>query len=80
MPIANGIRSTGLIALCLTTSFLTACASNPPVVSADTSCAWSDHIDVTDDQISRMKLEPSIWRPLALQIKGHNDERTKRCG
>jgi hypothetical protein len=56
-----------------------ACASEPAIISADTGCAWTRHIDVSEDVISRMKLEPSIFRPLALEIKGHNDARAKNC-
>lgn len=55
-----------------------ACASNP-TISADTSCAWTRHIDVTGDQIGRMKTEPTIWRPLAEQIVEHNKARAQRC-
>ncbi|CAB4165228.1 hypothetical protein UFOVP833_38 [uncultured Caudovirales phage] len=67
---------TALLAMTLCS---TACGNSPPVISADTSCAWTRHIDVTEWQISAMKRDPNMWRPLALEIKGHNDERGKRC-
>jgi hypothetical protein len=34
---------------------------------------------VTLQQVDVMKTDPVTWRPLALQIKDHNDERLKRC-
>jgi len=73
------IRYTALTTLCLTTSYLTGCSPPPPVISADLSCIWTKNIDVTPWQVDDMKKDPNQWRPLAIQIKDHNDERVKRC-
>ena len=75
----NATSWKALTALCLTTSFLTACSSNPPVVSADTSCVRFRHIDVTEFQVADMKKEPGTWRPLAVQILTHNEVYEKAC-
>ena len=80
MPTRNGTRLTAKIALCLTTLFLTACSSKPaPVISADLSCVRFRHIEVTQWQVDDMKRDPNQWRPLAVQIKSHNDEYEKAC-
>ncbi len=56
-----------------------ACSPKPPVLSGDLSCIWTKPISVTLDEVDEMKTKPATWRPLALQIKDHNDERLKRC-
>lgn len=60
------------------TSSLMAC-SPPPIVSADTYCVRTRTFDVTPEQVGEMKSKPSIWRPLAVQIKDHDDVRAKNC-
>lgn len=64
--------------LCLTTSCLMACAPTPPL-ETDLSCTWTKAFDVTQLQVEAMKRDPGTWRPLAVQIKDHDDERKKRC-
>jgi hypothetical protein len=56
-----------------------ACSSNPPVISADTSCVRFRHIDVSEFEVDAMKKDPGTWRPLAVQILGHNQEYEKAC-
>lgn len=76
------MNATGLtvkIALCLTISFLTACAKKEVQIAADTACVRFRHIDVTEWQVADMKKDPNQWRPLAVQIKSHNDEYEKAC-
>lgn len=58
---------------------LGACSPKPPVVNADLSCVWTKPFDVTQFQVDAMKKDPGTWRPLAVQLKDHNDERAKRC-
>ena len=48
-------------------------------VSGDTYCVGTKHIPITQWQYDRMVQEPEGWRPLALDIKDHNDLRHKRC-
>ena len=80
MPTANATRLTARIALCLTMPFLTAfCAKKEVQIAADTSCVRFRHIDVTMWQVEDMKKDPNQWRPLAVQIKSHNDEYEKAC-
>lgn len=80
MPTVNATRLTVKIALCLTTPFLTAyCDKKPVQIAADTSCVRFRHIDVTEWQVADMKKDPNQWRPLAVQIKSHNDEYEKAC-
>ena len=55
------------------------CSPKPPILSGDLSCVWTKPIGVTLAQVDEMKTKPDIWRPLALQIKDHNDERLIRC-
>ena len=80
MPIGNATGLTVKIALCLTTLCSTACSSKPlPVIGADLSCVRFRHIDVTEWQVADMKKDPNQWRPLAVQIKSHNDDFEKAC-
>ncbi len=67
------------IALSAMMLYSTGCSSSVPVVPADTSCAWTRHIDVTPEQVAAMKREVGIFRPLAVEIKSHNDARAARC-
>jgi hypothetical protein len=57
-----------------------ACSSKQPaVISADTSCVRFRHIDVNEFEVDAMKKDPGTWRPLAVQILGHNQEYEKAC-
>ena len=79
MPTKSAIRLTAKIGLCLMTSSLMACSAKPPVINADTSCVRFKHIDVNEFQVDAMKKDPGTWRPLAVQILGHNQEYDKAC-
>ena len=80
MLTGNATGLTVKIALCLTTLFLTGCCDDKPVqIAADLSCSRFRHIDVTEWQVADMKRDPNQWRPLAVQIKSHNDEYEKAC-
>jgi len=57
---------------------LAGCA-DPPIVSADTYCVRTSHIDVTTFQVEVMKQDPGTWRPLAVQIADANTVRKLNC-
>ncbi len=71
------------IALLLTTSFSTSCASlgnsKPPIVSSDTSCIRYKHISADDAQRAAMATNMTLWRSLAVQVADHNDAYDKAC-
>lgn len=58
---------------------LAGCAGDPPIISADTYCVRTSHIDVTTFQVDAMKKDPGTWRPLAVQIADANGIRAKNC-
>lgn len=58
---------------------LGACAPPAPVVSGDTYCTRTTHIDVTTFQVDAMSKDPGTFRPLAVQILDANMIRAKNC-
>jgi len=71
--------STKVCAALMGVAMIAGCSSSPPIVSADVGCAWTRHIDVSPEQVAAMKRDAAVFRPLAVEIKSHNDAREARC-
>jgi hypothetical protein len=65
--------SSGLILL------LSACSSNPPIVSADTSCERFRHISATPAQIKVYQDNWEVMESYADQVLAHNVEYDGKC-
>ena len=73
----TGVKAAAPIAFSILS--LAACSPPPPVVSGDTYCARTSHLDVTTFQEEAMAKDPGTFRPLAVQILDANTIRAKNC-
>jgi hypothetical protein len=58
---------------------LSACSSNPPIISADTSCERFRHISATPAQIKVYQDNWEVMETYADQIVSHNLEYDRHC-
>jgi hypothetical protein len=58
---------------------LSACSSNPPIISGDTSCERFRHISATPAQIKVFADNWEVMEPYADQIVSHNVEYDAHC-
>jgi hypothetical protein len=71
----SAIRTTAAVAILL----LSACGSNPPVISGDTSCERFRHISATPAQIKVFADNWEVMETYADQIVSHNVEYDAHC-
>lgn len=76
---SSALRAARKVAALAALALTAACSSKPAIVAPDVGCIWTQHIDVTAQQVDGMKKDPGTWRPLAVQITDHNANRLKRC-
>jgi hypothetical protein len=58
---------------------ISACGSNPPIISADTSCERFRHISATPAQIKVFSDNWEVMETYADQIVSHNLEYDRHC-
>lgn len=73
--VSDSVRAAAAVAILL----LSACSSNPPIISGDTSCERFRHISANDAQIKVFADNWEVMESYADAIVAHNLEYDRHC-